>query len=250
MLHPHPFAKHDQQNFDTVNREMMHVRDNTTTMTENKTYQVWLITSNECLKEHFKKNSARLKKRQVKINMENSVEASLQSLSINQADIIFFSRECLTIKPENAVLLFQEKLPRLKFGLFQEHYDVSEVKQFMQAGYKVFLSPDDAANCLEVAILSLITNNYFFSNSLVDEIFGFHVAVEGNPIHKLTRRQHEIAGLYLKGMRSIDICKKLNLKSSTVATQKKKILEKLGVESFGALNGYKAPGKKGAIKRG
>ena len=52
-----------------------------------------------------------------------------------------------------------------------------------------------------------------------------------NSFSSLTERERQIAKLILEGKKTNDIANKLNVKSNTISTLKKKIFAKAGVES-------------------
>ena len=62
----------------------------------------------------------------------------------------------------------------------------------------------------------------------------------------LSDRESEIAMLILDGKKTNDIANKLNVKSNTVSTLKKRIFEKVGVES--SIQLYKLALKEGVIQ--
>lgn len=66
-----------------------------------------------------------------------------------------------------------------------------------------------------------------------------------NKFNVLSDRESEIAMLILEGKKTNDIANKLNLKSNTISTVKKRIFEKVGVES--SIQLYKLALKEGVI---
>jgi DNA-binding NarL/FixJ family response regulator len=66
-----------------------------------------------------------------------------------------------------------------------------------------------------------------------------------NKFNVLSDRESEIAMLILDGKKTNDIANKLNLKSNTISTVKKRIFEKVGVES--SIQLYKLALKEGVI---
>jgi two-component system invasion response regulator UvrY len=66
-----------------------------------------------------------------------------------------------------------------------------------------------------------------------------------NRFSVLSDRETEIAMLILDGKKTNDIANKLNVKSNTVSTIKKRIFDKIGVES--SIQLYKLALKEGVI---
>ncbi|MEN9381561.1 MAG: Response regulator UvrY [Bacteroidota bacterium] len=66
-----------------------------------------------------------------------------------------------------------------------------------------------------------------------------------NLFSKLSDRESEIAHLILEGMKTNDIASQLNVKSNTISTLKKRLFEKVGVES--SIQLYKLAIKEGVI---
>ena len=55
--------------------------------------------------------------------------------------------------------------------------------------------------------------------------------INGNTFYSLTKREKQVLGMLLKGAMVKDICKSLDLKSSTISTFKKNIFTKTGTSN-------------------
>jgi len=53
-----------------------------------------------------------------------------------------------------------------------------------------------------------------------------------NPLDKLTKRELEVVKMYVDGMGNLEIANELGLKQNSVSTMKKRVFEKLGIDSL------------------
>jgi two-component system, NarL family, invasion response regulator UvrY len=106
-------------------------------------------------------------------------------------------------------------------------------KRFLNAGAKGFLSKDSTFDETKKAILLILNNKRYISDSLA------HALVEDtsrkmtdNPFNKLSKREFEITNLMLAGHTLTNICKSLGLSLSSVGTFKSRIFKKLGTKNL------------------
>lgn len=83
------------------------------------------------------------------------------------------------------------------------------------------------------AIHVVLSGKKYYSDRLIDIMFNQESsALSKTPFQGLSEREFEIMNYLVDGKSVSEICKLLNLKSSTVSTHKSRIFEKLGVPNI------------------
>lgn len=154
-------------------------------------------------------------------------------LTENQFDLAILDAQlpdgnCITILPE--IRQQQSDIRILIFTSFdEENYSV----KFINAGANGFLSKLSEEAEIRNAIQSLIEKGEYFpplTRSLL------RIAANNpnilNPLHQLSEREFEIAGLYAKGLGNLEIANRLSIRQNTVSTYKKRIFEKLNITTL------------------
>jgi len=80
------------------------------------------------------------------------------------------------------------------------------------------------------AVNEVVNGGVYFSKS-IDVVASKDI----NPLDTLSAREHEIAGMLVKGEGNLEIANKLGIGMSTVSTYKSRIFEKLGVNNVLAM---------------
>ncbi len=98
-------------------------------------------------------------------------------------------------------------------------------------GVKGFLNKMADENEIITAIKSVLKGDNYYKNSFKNDNF----TQKNNKLKKLTPREIEIMTLYSKGLTNKEISYKLDIKPSTISSYKKRMLEKLGIETLAEL---------------
>lgn len=122
--------------------------------------------------------------------------------------------------------------PTLKILIFSSFDEEKYALRFLEAGANGFLPKLSSEEDLELAIQKIATEGSYLSDStqklLVNSI---HNNQPLNPLSTLTERELQIAEMYAQGLGNLEISNALEIKQNTVSTIKKRILEKLNLQT-------------------
>lgn len=135
---------------------------------------------------------------------------------------------CISVIPE-----FKQLQPNVKIMVFTSFEEENYSLKFIEAGADGFLSKLSDEAEIQNAVSEMINNGkYFppFTQKLME--ISSHDRNLLNPLNRLSERELQIATLYAKGAGNLEIANTLDLKQNTVSTFKKRIFEKLKVETL------------------
>lgn len=155
------------------------------------------------------------------------------TLANNEVDIAIMDAQypdgnCLSILPE-----LRQLYPELKMLIFSSFEESDHSLKFIEAGANGFLNKLSSENEIEQAIQSMIEKGEYTS-ALTRTLMNMsqHNPNLQNPLNKLSARELQIAELLAKGYGNLEIANELSLKQNTISTFKKRIMEKLGLNSL------------------
>ena len=114
-------------------------------------------------------------------------------------------------------------------GLEEEKFSL----KYIHAGADGFLSKLSEDDEIRKAIIQLLEDGKYypsFTQKLLD--LSFNDASVLSPLNQLSERELQIAELFSKGYGNLEIANELSLKQNTISTFKKRIFEKLSIESL------------------
>ncbi|MDD3458966.1 MAG: response regulator transcription factor [Weeksellaceae bacterium] len=135
---------------------------------------------------------------------------------------------CIELLPE-----IRELYPQTKILIFSSFDEETYSVKFIKAGAQGFLSKLSDEDKIRNAIHRLIeTGNYYspLTRTLL-RISEQHPELL-NPLDKLSEREFEIAKLFSTGSGNLEIANQLSVRQNTVSTYKKRIFEKLNIDSL------------------
>lgn len=135
---------------------------------------------------------------------------------------------CITVIPE-----FKLLQPDVKIMVFTSFEEEKYSLKFINAGADGFLSKLSEEAEIQNAVSEMIQKGkYFppFTRKLMEVSDQERNLL--NPLNRLSERELQIAELYAKGCGNLEIANILDIKQNTVSTFKKRIFEKLKVESL------------------
>lgn len=157
------------------------------------------------------------------------IENALDTHSIDFAvlDAQYPDGNCSQILPQ-----LKQKLPDLKVLIFSSYEEDIYALKFMNLGADGFLSKLSDEDEIKNAIISLYEKGSYIS-PFVEKLkqLKSHNLVSLSPLESLSEREMHIAKLLSKGQGNLEIANQLSLKQNTVSTFKKRIFEKLQIES-------------------
>ena len=125
-----------------------------------------------------------------------------------------------------------------KILMFSMNPEDLYAKRYLQLGAKGYIAKTESASELGKAIMAVFNNDRYISvklkQQLADEAIGTKVGI--NPFEKLSPRELDIATRLIKGESAGAISETLNIKSSTVATFKARIFQKLNCKNIIEVN--------------
>jgi DNA-binding NarL/FixJ family response regulator len=128
------------------------------------------------------------------------------------------------------IKLLQPQIKILVFTSFaEEHFSL----KFINAGANGFLNKLSEEQSIKLAIQNVMEQGRHYSSfteKLLD-LSKFNPLLL-NPVHHLSERELEIAKLLVNGYGNLEIANTLNIKQNTVSTFKKRIFEKLNINSI------------------
>lgn len=124
------------------------------------------------------------------------------------------------------------KQPDLKILIFSSYEEDIYALKFLNIGADGFLSKLSDENEIKNAIISLCRNGSYVS-PFVEKLrqLNTHNSLILSPFESLTDREMHIAKLLTEGQGNLEIANELCLKQNTISTFKKRIFEKLKIDS-------------------
>ena len=162
----------------------------------------------------------------------SNIQQIIKQINENIFDILILDAQfpdgiSLSVIPE--IKKIQPEIKILIFTSFEEeHFSL----KFIEAGANGFLSKLSEEHEIKRAITYIVEKGHFFpplTQKLLElSKYNPHLT---NPLSLLSERELEIANLYTKGFGNLEIANELSLRQNTVSTFKKRIFEKLNIET-------------------
>lgn len=149
----------------------------------------------------------------------------LVTLDMNLPDMSPFQlfELLMTIAPSQKVLIYTMNSADV-YGL-----------RYLKMGAYGFLEKTSSDTELMAAIRKILNGKKYFNEEVMDALIMDYGTVkksqEGNPFHLLSPRELEVCAYLAQGMATGELSELLHLQASTVATFKKRILQKLNVHN-------------------
>ncbi len=122
------------------------------------------------------------------------------------------------------------------------HNDRKYVTEIFKAGARAYLLKDSAFEELLDAIKAVNCGRFFLSAGITSLVLSDYIKGSAgdprSPFIMLSSREREVLQLLAEGLRTKEISHKLDLSIKTVETHRKKIMEKIGIQSIAGLTRY------------
>lgn len=178
--------------------------------------------------------------------MSRRPDINLLGTSTNAAHAI---REIFALKPQVVLLdlyfgdtLGTQVIQTLRAGRFEGKilvYTVLPESGFtidlLKNGAQGYLNKNSPISEIVEAIRTVLAGGTYLSESFRIEYEAHLKASQGSPFDSLSRQEHSVMLLLIKGIRNREIQEQLNLRQQTVTTYTSRIFRKLGVSSLAEL---------------
>lgn len=163
----------------------------------------------------------------------STLQKVLSCVAENEIDVIvidaaFPDGNSLEIIPE-----LKTNNPELKILVFSGLEESDYALRFLNAGANGFLTKVSEEEEIKNAVLKVVEEGRYISSVtqglLVNSLQKNN---QQNPLDKLTKRELEVVKMYVDGMGNLEIANELGLKQNSVSTMKKRVFEKLGIDSL------------------
>lgn len=143
-------------------------------------------------------------------------------------DAAFPDGNSLEIIPE-----LKTKYPELKILVFSGLEESDYALRFLNAGVNGFLTKVSEEEDIKNALMKVIVEGRYISSVTQGLLLNsLQNSSHQNPLEKLTKRELEVVQMYADGMGNLEIANALGLKQNSVSTMKKRVFEKLGIDSL------------------
>ncbi|KQS89376.1 response regulator transcription factor [Chryseobacterium sp. Leaf394] len=143
-------------------------------------------------------------------------------------DAAFPDGNSLEIIPE-----LKTKYPELKILVFSGLEESDYALRFLNAGVNGFLTKVSEEEDIKNALMKVIVEGRYISSVTQGLLLNsLQNSSHQNPLEKLTKREFEVVQMYADGMGNLEIANALGLKQNSVSTMKKRVFEKLGIDSL------------------
>lgn len=122
----------------------------------------------------------------------------------------------------------QRKLKILVFSAFDE---MVYALRYLDAGADGYLQKDKGEEYINEALNTIVRGGKYLGNDVREYLLEQRFDRQRNPLDQLSNREMEVCHLLVKGMGVSEIANSLLLHTSTIATYKTKIYEKLRVRN-------------------
>jgi len=163
---------------------------------------------------------------------ENDLEA-IEKLKHNVYDLIVMDIQIPKADMFGLMEYIHVTYPLARVLMFSMSAENIYAKRFLKAGAMGFLAKDSSMDEIKKALNTVFNNRKYISGALAEQLAEDSISdTPSNPFDKLSQREFEITTLLLSGISLGEICKSLNLQSSTVGTHKARVFEKLHVTNI------------------
>lgn len=163
----------------------------------------------------------------------SSIQQIREQIKLNPIDFAILDAQlpdgnCLSLIPE-----IRQLQPDMKILMFTSFDEENYSFKFINAGANGFLSKLSEESEIRQAISQLMEKGEYYS-PLTQKLLKISERNPDilNPLSQLSERELQIAVLYSKGYGNLEIANSLSLKQNTISTFKKRIFEKLNIETL------------------
>ena len=167
------------------------------------------------------------------ITHASSLEQILEQIKSNSFDIAILDAQFPDGNSLSIISEIKQIQPEIKILIFTSFEEENYSLKFINEGADGFLNKLSEEEEIQNSIQEMIENGSSFPpfTKKMLQLSDEHIALL-NPLNQLTERELEIAILYAKGYGNLEIANSLSVRQNTVSTFKKRIFDKLKVETL------------------
>lgn len=163
----------------------------------------------------------------------SSLEQILNQVKSNSFDIAILDAQFPDGNSLSIISEIKQIQPEIKILIFTSFEEENYSLKFINEGANGFLNKLSEEAEIQNAIQEMIEKGISFPPFTQKMLhLSDHQVALLNPLNQLTERELEIAILYAKGLGNLEIANSLSLRQNTVSTFKKRIFDKLKVETL------------------
>lgn len=156
---------------------------------------------------------------------KNTFDIAILDLNMPDTDALALFQQIMILQPALKVLICSMN-PEKIFAL-----------RYLKMGAAGYVEKSAKDDILEKAIRTVLNGRRYFSEEMLDQIVGSVQSRDPlNPFDRLTDREFAIALHLIKGLSVGEIAQLVKVHTSTVGTQRARILEKTGAHNIMELN--------------
>jgi two-component system invasion response regulator UvrY len=156
----------------------------------------------------------------LKILKQKKIDMMLMDLKMPDTDSIGLLEQALSIYPSLKVLVVSLN-PERVFAM-----------RCLKAGAFGYIEKSSDQTSLKKAVLQVSKGKKYMSEDIVEQMAEYLTSGKSSdPFAELTKKEFLVATYLINGMGNKEICDALNLQTSTVATYKMRIFEKMNIKN-------------------
>lgn len=160
----------------------------------------------------------------------SNIDKAIQYIEKNKIEVIIMDINMPMNDSTNLLSQVLARCPGSKVLIYSTNPEKHYAKRYMKLGAYGYINKAASHTELIAAIRLIMTGQKYFSSKVTQQLLDDKIqGVSENIFDTLSSREIEVAKLMLQGLSSQEICKIMNIHSSTMGTYKSRILEKLGV---------------------
>ncbi|WP_342085932.1 response regulator transcription factor [Dyadobacter sp. OTU695] len=169
------------------------------------------------------------------ISFAYSFQEGLDALARTHVDLMILDLAIPGSRGPEMIGAYRNVQPDLKILVFSGRDELSNAPIYLHRGANGFLHKNSFDAEAAKAILTIMENKKYVSPKLKEAMLSNLMegkAMQPDPVASLTPREREVLSLLLTGKWLKSIADELNVKISTVGTQKNRIFKKLNVDNI------------------
>lgn len=163
---------------------------------------------------------------------------AIELIKSNKVDIAIVDIEMPIMDGTQFASYVKDNFPDIKLLVLSMYKNQKYVEHFFELGAKGYILKNKGSEELVKAIKYINDGQSYIGQEVTDvliDALNTKKQKEVKPIVRLTKREKEVLALIMKGLTSVEIGKELLIKSNTVDTHRRNLIDKAGVANSKAL---------------